>query len=130
MIAAGVDGSFFQLTLITKQALTLLRHIQEMYMLKTETASAYSHRASQEGEEYSGGRVDPKTAHVNGDLLAPVVKLGAGWLKEAVGQGSEVAFARFVDAAGEVLGEGGVEKRDVFERVVEFVDRLLNDAVL
>jgi hypothetical protein len=78
---------------------------------------------------------DPRKAHVDGDALAPVVELGAQWLREAVAMAEEghpaATFGgeRFAVLAREVLQLPN-ESVDVYEAVMKWVDELVNDAVL
>ncbi|KAF8544950.1 hypothetical protein BDD12DRAFT_915223 [Trichophaea hybrida] len=125
VIAAGVDGSFFQLTILDERALRLLRFVQKLYREETTGAPF----APPEPEPESR---DPRTAHIDGDLLVAVVRLGVDWLRRVVErseEGREHAFEGsegFQSVAVELLGD----KEDVYEASMRYVDELVNDAIL
>jgi hypothetical protein len=121
VIAAGVDGSFFQLTVLSQPALRLLRFVQDLHRGNTPMAAV----------DEMLDELDPRKAHVDGDALAPVVERGAGWLKEAVERAEQRSFGgeMFGQLAREVL-QLPDNSVDVCEAVMRWVDGLVNDAVL
>ncbi|KAI5851039.1 hypothetical protein BZA05DRAFT_425831 [Tricharina praecox] len=127
LIAAGVDGSFFQLTVIDESALRLLQLLQDLYRPRHQAEEAYMMVA----EDMTGlaeWERDPTKAHINGDALAPIVELGAPWLREAVARAENTLADGFVALARRTVNPKRTE--DVFEAVINWVDGLLNDAVL
>lgn len=122
-----MDGSFFQLTILNEDALRLLRFIQQLY------------RAELNGKAFvpineALGEMDPRRAHVDGDLLAALLKLGVDWLRRAVQRAEngprQYAFngegEGFRGAAVRVLGE----EADLYEAAMRYVDELVNSVVL
>jgi len=82
-----------------------------------------------EGLDDAGdGERDPTKAHIDGDALAPVVELGAVWLREAVMKVEAAAREGFMALARRTVKPGTGE--DLCEAVMAWVDGLLNDAVL
>lgn len=82
---------------------------------------------------------NPEDAHVDGDLLVPVVAAGEEWLRERVeGERGGARVRRlFLEAAEKVFGQRGEgvggeegEEGDVFAVVVRWMEELLEDAVL
>ncbi|KAA8910551.1 hypothetical protein FN846DRAFT_535521 [Sphaerosporella brunnea] len=126
IIAAGVDGSFYQLTVINQKALQLLRTIHDVFHGGLMGMDEILHSA----------KPDPRKAHVDGDVLASVVELGPHWLKEAVTTAEErhpfAAFGgdKFAVLAREVLQLSDEEDVDLCEAVLKWMDELVNDAVL
>ncbi|KAI5781469.1 hypothetical protein EDC01DRAFT_619551 [Geopyxis carbonaria] len=118
IVAAGIDGSFFQLTLIDQKALLLLQYVQDIVLRQDDMGVRFKSSES--------NRRDVRAAHINGDMLLPIEKWGAGWLRHEVAKGSQVAETQFKDAAISLLGEVD----DVWESVVLYIKGLLNDAVL
>lgn len=127
LIAAGVDGSFFQFTVVDESTLRLLQLLQELYRPRHRAEVAYM--LVPEGLDDAGdGERDPTKAHIDGDALAPVVELGAVWLREAVMKVEAAAREGFMALARRTVKPGTGE--DLCEAVMAWVDGLLNDAVL
>jgi len=127
LIAAGVDGSFFQLTVVEEGALRLLQLIQELYRTRHRAKETSMLLASVVGGVPARER-DPTTAHINGDALAPVVELGATWLGDVMTKLDSTAREGFIALARRTVKPTGGE--DVCEAVMVWLDGLLNDAVL
>ena len=127
IIAAGVDGSFFQFTILDEDALRLLRFLQQLYRAQLKGKAFVPVNEALEG-------MDPWRAHVDGDLLAALLKLGVGWLRRAVQQAEDgprqyVFYDEdegFQSAAVKVLGE----EADLYEATMQYVDELVNSVVL
>ncbi|KAI5814269.1 hypothetical protein BZA77DRAFT_250504, partial [Pyronema omphalodes] len=132
LIAAGVDGSFFQLTILTKEAVELLRFLQRLFAFE-QNGAKYAPMPRFEDTDQRG-------RHVDGDLLAQVVKLGPEWLKAAVEKRETVGRWNGIER-GELMGFNGMVEKvlgkmdwdeglGAYENVVAYVDELVNDAVL
>lgn len=119
LIAAGVNGSIFQLTLLEEGALRLLKYVQDLY--KTRVGMA---RTSPEREGHDFGQVD-------GDILVTILKLGGDWLRELVIKscGGDHNMPKLKELAGrvffDVLGE-----TELIEEVMEYMNTLVNSVVL
>lgn len=126
IIAAGIDGSFYQLTLLSKPAVELLRYVLELHRTQS---GGQMHLTAVPG---SGILTDlrhrdaARAAHIDGDLFKPVIDAGAAWLKSAVekdeasgppplGGGSAGGYAREVSS-----GDNSSEK-NVIQDVSDMV---------
>lgn len=122
LIAAGVNGSMFHLTLLEESSLRLLRHIQDLYKNK-EGIGRYNLPETENTER------DPQLNHVDGDILVTVLKFGNEWLRDTVtGAERGSLIPRFKELAGRVLNIP--EGVDPINAVMEYVDVLVHSAVL
>ncbi|TGZ78546.1 hypothetical protein EX30DRAFT_309891, partial [Ascodesmis nigricans] len=133
LIAGGIDGSFYQLTLLTRPAVRLLKIVQQVYERRKQRYAFVPPSAA------NGATWDPQDAHVDGDLLAPVLRLERGWLEREVGGDGAVRAAfegvvrrvwRGYGEGGEVVMGEGIQGDNVCAWVEEWVRGLLVDAVL
>lgn len=125
LIASGIDGSMFHLTLLEENALRLLRYIQDLYRSRA-SIGRYSIHDTKNGER------DPRMGHVDGDILATVLKLGGGWLREALTRVDETgssAMPGFKELVGKVSGisQG---KSDSIDAVMKYMNGLVHGVVL
>lgn len=149
-----MNGSFFQLTVLSASALRLLRLVRQIYGddVKRRVRASGGSGWWGAGEEVAlrppsevetvtylddiREEWNPEDAHVDGDLLVPIVALGDEWLRERVeGSGNQRMRTLFLEAAEAVFGDREAEREsdeegDVFTVVVRWVEGLLDDAVL
>jgi hypothetical protein len=122
VIAAGVDGCFFQLTVLNQPALRLLRFLLDLHRGVTPVGAA----------DEMLDKPNPKKAHVDGDMLVRMIERGTRWLREAVAWTEQLPFGGgvFEQLARDVLQFPDDGSVDVCEAVMWWVDGLVNDAVL
>lgn len=123
LIAAGVNGSMFHLTLLEERSLRLLRYIQDLYRSKVGIGR-YNPPEMESTER------DPHLSHVDGDILVTVLKFGNEWLTEAVvgAERGSLLIPRFRELAGRVLDiPDGV---DPIDSVMRYMDVLVHGVIL
>lgn len=123
LIAAGVNGSMFHLTLLEEHSLRLLRYIQDLYRSKIGIG-----RYNPPGME--GVERDPHLNHVDGDILVTILKFGNEWLTETVirAERGSLLIPRFRELAGRVLDIP--EEEDPIGAVMGYMDVLVHGVVL
>jgi len=125
LIASGIDGSMFHLTLLEEDSLHLLRYIQDLY----RTKAGIGRHSPQDPE--SGVR-DPRMGHVDGDILVAVLKLGNEWLREMLMKLDETggsALAGFTELVGRVQGIFRGES-DPIDAAMKYMNELVHGVVL
>ncbi|PWW76413.1 hypothetical protein C7212DRAFT_351525 [Tuber magnatum] len=125
LIASGIDGSMFHLTLLEEDSLHLLRYIQDLYRTKAGIG-----RHSPHGAE--NGVRDPRMGHVDGDILVAVLKLGNEWLREVLMKLDETggsALAGFTELVGKVQGILQGES-DPVDAAMKYMNELVHGVVL
>lgn len=125
IIGSGVDGSIFHLTLLNVEALRLLKYIQGIFIMQTET---HRYHLSVRGSDEARLRAD-----VDADSLLSVLRLGEKWLREAVkSQELEDVIGRGGVTLAEMVEQllGPLEGGDPVVRVLNYVRDLLDGAVL
>lgn len=123
LIAAGVNGSMFHLTLLEESALRLLRHVQDLYRMKVGVGRYNS-------SEIVSTERDPQLSHVDGDILVTILKFGNEWLREVVvrAESGNPLMPRFRELAGRVLNIA--EAVDPVDAVMGYMDVLVYSVVL
>jgi hypothetical protein len=122
LIASGVNGSMFHLTLLDGSSLRLLRYIQDLYKTK-EKIRRYN------PPEIGNTEHDPQLSHVDGDVLATILKFGNEWLRETVTRAERgCLMPKFRELAGRVLNIS--EEADPIDVVMGYMDVLVHSVVL
>lgn len=123
LIAAGVNGSMFHLTILEERSLRLLRYIQDLY--RSKFGVGRYNRPEIEGTER-----DPHLNHVDGDILVIVLKFGSEWLMDTVvkAEMGSLLIPRFRELAGRVLDIP--EEVDPIGAVMKYMDVLVHGVVL
>lgn len=123
LIAAGVNGSMFHLTLLEERSLRLLRYIQDLYRSKVGIGRYNP-------PEMEGAERDPHLHHVDGDILVTILKFGNEWLTETVvkAERGSPLIPRFRELAGRVLDIP--EEVDPIDAVMGYMDVLVHGVVL
>jgi hypothetical protein len=121
LIAAGVNGSIFQLTLLEEGPLRLLKYIQDLYRSK---AGMSRRNLSALGDH------DPQLGQVDGDILVTILKLGNEWLRDLVVKSDrdDPNMPKLRELAGRVLDVFG--ETELIEEVMGYMDTLVNSVVL
>jgi hypothetical protein len=123
LIASGVNGSMFHLTLLEESSLRLLRYIQNLYETKVKI-SRYN------PPEIGNTERDPQLSHVDGDVLATILRFGNEWLRETAVRAERGGglMPRFRELAGRVLDIS--EEADPIDAVMGYMDVLVHSVVL
>lgn len=122
LIAAGVNGSMFHLTILEERSLRLLRYIQDLY--KSKFGIGRYNPPEMESNER-----DPHLNHVDGDILVTILKFGNEWLKETAvkAERGSPRIPRFRELAGRVLD---IPEEDPIGAVMRYMDVLVHGVVL
>jgi hypothetical protein len=137
ILASGVDGSFYQITVVRKDALELVRYVLEHHRGGEERSVVSGPEEAELMMQVTGHEMERKDSRGNWvdlDLIKGVEKLGGEWLRGKV-EGEDRGrwrYGWFDVTARRVLGieDGAAEEEDLYSAVMKWVKDLVEDAIL